>query len=166
MYNDFDDDDGGDVNISATLSRIERNAAERQAAFDEFLATQPASIQCERHPEVRREIDRERSELGRAVYLACNLCEAERTEQRRRRLLHSLGVPANLLHATFEQWHPRDESERAQLATVREFVKKRCGFLLLLGAIGVGKSHLAVGVRFQISNLLKSASTATSMSGR
>ena len=56
------------------------------------------------------------------------------------------GVPPALVHATFNNWLPRTDTEREHLALVQEFARVRRGFLFLLGPVGVGKSHLAVAV--------------------
>jgi DNA replication protein DnaC len=79
------------------------------------------------------------------VYSPCSVCASEAEAGR----LRGQGAPANLLHCTFENWQAEDEQSKAHLATVRDFAAKGRGFLVLLGNVGTGKSHLAVAVMRQ-----------------
>ena len=56
------------------------------------------------------------------------------------------GIPVELMDATLDNWTPGDDDEANHLAKVRNFVKKRSGFLLLLGSRGRGKSHLSAAI--------------------
>jgi DNA replication protein DnaC len=58
-------------------------------------------------------------------------------------------VPHNLIGATFDNWKPKTNEERSHLETVERFAKSLQGFLLLLGNVGTGKSHLAVAIMHQ-----------------
>src|SRR5579862_1623184 len=58
-------------------------------------------------------------------------------------------VPFSLLGASFKYWMPRTDEERAHLETVQRFAKAPRGFLLMLGNVGTGKSHLAVATMRQ-----------------
>ena len=78
-----------------------------------------------------------------------------RFEQRRSRLLEMASIPARYQHCSFESYEPRftgaDQSLGTAHFTARRFVD---GYpvtteghgLLLTGSIGVGKTHLAVGI--------------------
>jgi DNA replication protein DnaC len=107
-----------------------------------YIATQPQQTFCYQH-QVSRAISLERSVAmahkyyGHLVaeYEPCLLCEQER--------LHHQGVPKNLLHATLDNWESNGSEEHLQ--KVRDFVKQRAGFMIFLGDLGTGKSHLAVG---------------------
>jgi DNA replication protein DnaC len=63
-----------------------------------------------------------------------------------RERLADCGVPADLLHASFENALPRNKIDQANLAKAREFTKVGRGFLLLLGAVGTGKTFLGVAL--------------------
>jgi len=125
----------------------------RTQQFDAFLASNPQTKPCSVHPEVVLKIDRElsieasRSEEKQTVaYGLCPVCVNERAEEDERARLHAQGVPNVLLHATFENWKPANKTEGSILSASQKFAYQRRGFLLLLGDIGTGKSHLAVAV--------------------
>jgi DNA replication protein DnaC len=142
-----DDSDTADVPIATRLDRWAASVEERTAKRNAWLAIQPPSIACSMHPQIACLLDRKKSGTDSAVYEPCALCEAERTEPGRRRVLRAAGFPANLVHASFDNWEPRNEIETQHLAAVRKFAEKsRRGFLLLLGALGTGKTHLAIAV--------------------
>src|SRR4051812_6482207 len=108
--------------FTASLQRMLRLARERDTALRAFLETQPQSIQCTRHAEVRRNIDPELSRAKTiadghhaAEYSLCPGCERELEIERQNKLLHWAGVPLNLLHATIENWKPENEAERQHL---------------------------------------------------
>jgi DNA replication protein DnaC len=64
-----------------------------------------------------------------------------------RKKLADNGVPDVLVACTLDNWTPGNAEEKQHLEAVRSFaldVSK--GFLILLGPVGVGKSHLAVAV--------------------
>ena len=114
---------------------------------EKFLATLPASSPCPRHPEETRLRDDQQSCLQRRpVFLPCEICQREHQQRREVERLQRMGVPLNLCRATFESWRPADEQSEANIARVREFEKIRRGFLVLLGDLGTGKTHLAVAV--------------------
>lgn len=56
------------------------------------------------------------------------------------------GVPTEFINATVDNWKPRDEKEESILRRVKAFLKKRSGFLVMLGNKGTGKTHLACGI--------------------
>jgi DNA replication protein DnaC len=75
-----------------------------------------------------------------AGYAPCPKC-VEHTENQK---LKRYGVPENLIHAKFINFTPCDEVEAGHVEAVKEFCKKRTGFLILSGDYGTGKTHLAV----------------------
>ena len=74
----------------------------------------------------------------------------------RERLLDQAGIPARYRHCTldsFELWNPEDPTLAKTLRAVQEFVDlyPACDKgLLLMGAVGTGKTHLAVAALQQI----------------
>lgn len=56
------------------------------------------------------------------------------------------GIPLELCEATLDNWNPTNENETRDLQKIRNFVKKRAGFLLMLGARGKGKTHLSAAI--------------------
>jgi DNA replication protein DnaC len=126
-------------------------------ALDAFLAEQPKERECETHPGQTCKLSRELTRLCAGVngdgsfsftghFSPCPLCERER--------LLSQGVPPALVHCAFDNWRPRNDSERQHLELVREFARVRRGFLFLLGPVGTGKSHLAVSIMRAFSSAL------------
>jgi DNA replication protein DnaC len=56
------------------------------------------------------------------------------------------GVPPVLEHASFDNFIIDPPAIAQHLGRCREFAAKRAGFLILLGAVGAGKSHLAAAI--------------------
>ena len=129
----------------------------RQNDIHAFVAQhQPQTIPCERHPEIQRPVDYQatwRANGGNngalvAGYAPCPTCAKAIEFAVQNDRLHSQGVPSILLHCHFGNWDPQDATEKANLAAAVRFagLKKRVGFLVLLGKVGTGKGHLAVSV--------------------
>jgi DNA replication protein DnaC len=82
-----------------------------------------------------REIDPEREEMSRKV--------AENENERRVKIS---GVPGRYQGETFDTYHPRSEEEERNAEMIRAYVqasiKSYPGVLVILGAVGTGKSHL------------------------
>jgi DNA replication protein DnaC len=76
----------------------------------------------------------------------------------RERLLEQAGIPARYRHCTlasFELWNPNDPTLAKAKRQVQEFVDLYPAGgkgLLLMGAVGTGKTHLAVAALQQIMN--------------
>jgi DNA replication protein DnaC len=130
-------------------AREERLRVERAAHAEElgaFLDRQPQTKSCSVHPDVTQSLLREHSSPNNAKYEQCPKCVQSAEEKRRAQFLHDAGVPANLLHCSLDNWIPRNAAEVAHLAKVRAFAKARRGFLVMLGEVGTGKSHLSIGL--------------------
>lgn len=140
------------------MSNMENSLVERAKRLsmslekqERFLATLPQTCDCEKHPGELRPLDREMSHLcGNAKYSDCPRCVAEAEFAATAERLHHRGVPGCLLHASLDNWNATSEQEKEHLAKCREFAKMKRGFLLLLGGVGSGKSHLAVGIMREI----------------
>jgi DNA replication protein DnaC len=140
--------------LQVTLTRTAQRAEDRRAKVMAEAATKPQSIQCRFHDDVTLPIDIELSGLSTAgnggqvkiEYAKCHLCAQERLLSREAKWLHDCGVPRELLAATIENWNPRDESESGYQGVARNFANAGRGTLALLGNVGTGKSHLAVGI--------------------
>lgn len=139
--------------LELIFSRFVSGAAIRQKEAKTYLSTQPQTIPCKVHPDIARPLQPQRTvcdgERWQAKYAPCALCTRQAAEARERERLIAQGVPANLTHATLENWTPGSEQEEAILADVREFARLGKGFLLLLGHVGTGKTHLAIGIQRQ-----------------
>jgi DNA replication protein DnaC len=130
--------DNCESSIREFRDRAQAGLAKWQLEHDAFLSTVPPSTPCKRHPEVIRLRDEnESSKSNGAVYKPCELCW---TAQR----LQQMGVPPAYCEATLQNWTPDDDKAALNLDRVREFGEAKRGFLVLLGKVGTGKTHLAV----------------------
>lgn len=134
------------------VARMMAHCEELTAVSRAYLASQPPEIPCPLHPGALRRLSPKASEEASrrrgqptAEYEACPDCAAEAKEKEMRERLRRDGVPANLLHATLDSWTPANKQAKEHLATVRSFLEGRRGFLVMLGDLGTGKTHLAVG---------------------
>jgi DNA replication protein DnaC len=82
-------------------------------------------------------------------------CECQADQKKRQRIVSS-GIPKRYLHCTLANFHTRGNVSLTRARTViREFADCYPAVergLLLMGGCGVGKTHLAVGVLFEIIN--------------
>jgi DNA replication protein DnaC len=108
--------------------------------LSEYLATVPQEIRCTVHPDVLRKLSYQHSRLWDPQYYACEKCAEEKCVRR----LERAGVPKNMLHSRFSNWTATTEQERSHLEAVREFADLGRGFLIMLGPVGTGKSHLGI----------------------
>jgi DNA replication protein DnaC len=132
--------------VARMIQRVAERDAEGHRIRLAFMATQPQSKPCRTHPDCIRLIDEtatsKATEYYRqptAGYTPCTKCTqiAENLE------LKKHGVPENLIHASFENFLPDGEVEADHVEVVKSFCAKWRGFLIMLGAFGTGKSHLA-----------------------
>jgi DNA replication protein DnaC len=131
--------------LAESLSRLQASFINSRVENERFLSTLPAATPCAEHPQMIRPRDDQQSlRAQRAVFRLCELCEAERRQLAEIEKLQGRGVPLILCTATFDNWTPADDGDAANLETAREFSRVRRGFLILLGELGTGKSHLAV----------------------
>jgi DNA replication protein DnaC len=127
-------------------------AIECKTQFEEWLEIQPKEIPCGAHPDQKRKLSEgetreahptfQHESLWKPEYFSCPKCADERKRDR----LLNYGTPNVLLHCAFDNWTAQTETERGHLESVRKFAEVKRGFLILLGPVGLGKSHLAVAV--------------------
>jgi DNA replication protein DnaC len=136
-----------------SLQRMIRSAQEAQARAEIFVKAQPQTVPCSAHPDVLLHISfeatRKASCDGKLIagYEPCPRCAEAHAEKVIRERLHKRGVPDNLLHCTLSNWNPGNLDAQGYLSDVLRFaIEIRRGFLVLLGDIGSGKTHLAIGV--------------------
>ena len=147
--------------IKGQMERMIERQRERDVSLRHFLSTQPQTRACQLHQKVQCSIDfdgsqRETFENGgvhTTAYARCSVCMEVEILRSQDEQLHDQGVPSVLRSATLDNWIPQTQEEQQHLSVVREFSKALRGFLILLGDVGTGKSHLAVGTMRQ--NLTK-----------
>lgn len=116
-----------------------------QNEMEQFISTVPMTSPCQRHPDISQQRDDRRSWLHRAPkYQRCRVCADEENKALEIARLQKMGVPAILLEATLENWGKRSEQHQVHRDKVAEFIRVKRGFLIMLGELGTGKSHLAV----------------------
>ena len=136
-----------DQEVIARFARMKENWEAQEKLKANFVASLPQSQPCERHPGEIQLVNADKSWCQKVpVFSACPVCIAEYRQQQDEDRLRGFGVPLNLLKARLDNWTPVDEIAKANLTKVQEFEKARRGFLVMLGDLGTGKSHLAVGV--------------------
>ena len=116
----------------------------------------PRIIRCERHKFDRR-IDVEescrvswREDEFRCVYESCPACDRSRLVASRSEWLSRAGVPADVLAASFESFTIETLEDANNLQSVREYAATSRGTLIMAGANGRGKTHLAVAVMREV----------------
>ena len=146
-----------------------QKAMEADERFQVLIASAPKEKACDDHPDIMLALSPEATwekwayanEWGKtyckAEYQGCPKCKEVKARQR----LTKAGVPDVLLDCTMDNWKPGSDEERGHLESVRTFATDiRQGFLVLVGPVGVGKSHLAVAVQrtFKASVFVKQSS--------
>lgn len=137
------------MNLEQTLERAlataRRLSAERQVFQDELSRTE-RSKSCPTHPNVGLAVDLDESwrasfaqGVKRVVHTTCPRCEEETW-------LASVGVPRALVHCTLANWKARTDAQKANLAAVIDYESRTTGVLQIIGPVGTGKSHLAIGL--------------------
>lgn len=79
------------------------------------------------------------------VFVMCAKCQLQQLTQTDL-WLHRAGVPKLLVKASFENWKARTADDHLVLFRCRDFVQRGKGFLILQGAVGLGKTHLATSI--------------------
>lgn len=138
------------------LSKLRADSRRLEAEFRDWLTVKqiPAQQRCERHDrllniQIEESIRHGLSLGGKfvAVYEPCQDCTSDDRIRAKSEWLRRIGVEdENILHATFENFACRTEHDRANLAATKDFATKNNprGFVLMMGGVGLGKSHLAV----------------------
>lgn len=143
--------------LEQRFQKIISDAAKRTAEIQEWAASLP-ECRCEIHGELRAldvQATRETELYGRprkAVFGLCVKCSTSQGDEKEKARLHAQGVPKLLLSATIENWIPKSAKDKENLESILQFMRKPKGFLVLLGVIGTGKSHLAVAVMRQFKS--------------
>lgn len=161
-----------DEHLHAAERRVMELARKRAAELDAFLSTHPQKAPCKHHPLIIQLLDVEASRIAShdarehvVRYTRCDLCHRDQLARDEAEHLKRQGVPDILTGATFENWKPRSEQEASHLQAVADFAECGKGFLLLLGAVGTGKTHLAVAAmrRYRSALFVKQASLLRSL---
>lgn len=80
-----------------------------------------------------------------ARYVLCPTC-LDKSRGEVNGPLYEMGVPTQLLDATFDNWKIRTQEDEDILRACRDYAQHPVGILILTGKVGLGKSHLAVAI--------------------
>lgn len=145
--------------LADALRRMEElgiEAAKDRRALESYAAGQPQTLVCAAHPHVIRRINlglssvqSHQAKLAGAegwtlIYDPCPECRKDRATKDKSSWLQSAGCPPILCHATFDLFCIENECDRDALARAHQFAIDGKGFLFFTGALGDGKSFLAV----------------------
>lgn len=160
--NRLNDDRSKDELVNAGLARLlalGNEAAQFRRDLESFAAGQPQTIQCRAHPHVIRRLDLDASSAAShqarladsaagwsLAYSPCPECVKDRATRNSTSWLERAGCPPILTHASFETFQVENDQDREALTLCKQFAGDRKGFLFMTGALGDGKSFLAVAV--------------------
>lgn len=142
----------GDV-IKEMLPSIEKSRL-RWEGFCESIIERLNSIEkehCEDHPEVELQFDIDQC-LGKShiagnlvvIYLPCPFCNQQKRQSSQLAKLLALGIPEKVVHAMFDNFQVLGDPDKAKaLGKFRRQTARGLGFIIALGNVGTGKSHLA-----------------------
>lgn len=126
---------------------------ETSDAFEARLAALPQEKPCAQHPPQTAVLHVEKSfKAGEPVY-DCPACLEERRARRRLRRAGEAGIPADVRHATLENFdihrpdvNPACHTPAHFLDAAQAFAAGRVRNGILSGAPGIGKGHLAAAI--------------------
>ncbi len=128
--------------------------------FMDWIKSEPKTIKCGKHPAndmfIVVESSYRNSEMPNgpfvSMYRKCDEClKLLEFEQECKRLM-AAGVGAQHSRCTFDSYIPANEGQSACVAKAKEFCESRRGFLILIGEVGTGKTHLAVSIMRAFKN--------------
>lgn len=147
--------------LAGALAHMEElgiQAAKDRRDLEAFAAGQPQTVACNVHPHVIRHINlnlssavTHQARLAGAegftlVYDPCPECRRDRATSKKSSWLQSAGCPPILCHATFDTFCIENDQDRNALGMAHKFAADGKGFLFMTGALGDGKSFLAVAI--------------------
>lgn len=138
--------------IAKKFREMRDRSAAFQAEWDEWARNHPNSVICEIHeavlpPDVETSVRTSWTERRMViVYKRCEKCAADDALRLRSTEFVRCGVPEVIAHASFDNFICRTQEDGENLSSARRFAAAQKGFLVLLGSVGNGKSHLAVAV--------------------
>jgi len=135
------------------IDRLLASLQKRREDFERHLDSLPQSRFCRIHTATNETLCREASFQAAEARYTCSECERESRRQRRVRRIERAGIPADVRHATLEnfdtnrqgvakEFHPPEKF----LAESRRFKVGEIRNLFLAGTTGIGKGHLAAAL--------------------
>ena len=141
----------------AALDRLEATIRAKSEAFDAMLDAQPQTKVCEVHGQdaTPAMLNREASRAATAPVWTCAHCEHERLTKRHLRRIEAAGIPADVRHATVENFeHSRPNAKTGEgfvspvkfVEAAKRFQKGEVRNVGFAGTPGIGKGHLAAAL--------------------
>lgn len=137
--------------ITERLLAMASSAVQHRRNYEEWARPQPKTKKCEVHaylqtPDMQAGAAAaigKPKEQWQLIFRPCPKCERDSQFT----WLKLAGVPSNMTHCTIDNWTPRTNDDRLALETVRQFCRRKAGFLIIRGKDrGIGKTHLAVAI--------------------
>lgn len=141
----------------AALDKLEATIRAKSEAFDAMLDAQPQTKACEVHGQdaTPAMLNREASRAAAAPVLTCPTCEGEKLAKRHARRIEAAGIPADVRHATIENFDAdRPGAKRTDgCVSPPKFVDAALKFqrgevrnVGFAGTPGIGKGHIAAAL--------------------
>lgn len=135
--------------IEESVERLEESWRKQRTALAEHLPAQPQTLHCEVHG-YDRPLDEGKCSLWpgqlKLSYFPCPHCEEAERQRERDETFVRMGIPPLLMRATFGALEYEDAHDRENAQNCERWSKDPVGFLVLLGAVGTGKSHIGAAI--------------------
>lgn len=150
----------GDM-VGPMVERFKALAEEAEVFFKnlkEQIAMQDP-VFCEDHEDVELPLDELRTNFQswqaktlNIVYGKCPKCDAVFSGSLVNEKWRKMGIPDKLLDCTFENFDQETPMQSKAFYKAELQTKQGCGFLILRGKVGTGKSHLAAGIMKRVGD--------------
>jgi DNA replication protein DnaC len=141
----------------AALDRLEATIRAKSEEFAAMLDAEPQKKACELHgtPAI---LNREASLAAAKPVWTCPACESERLAKRHAKRIEAAGIPADVRHATLENFSTDRAGVKTDkgfvgpekfLAAARNFAAGQVRNVGFAGTPGIGKGHLAAALAIE-----------------
>lgn len=135
------------------IDKLLASLQKRREDFERHLDSLPQSRPCRTHTTATETLCREASFQAAEARYTCPECENESRAQRRARRIERAGIPADVRHATLENFDINRQAVAKGFHTPEKFLTESRRFqaneirnLFLAGTTGIGKGHLAAAL--------------------
>lgn len=137
--------------LRAVIRRVHESAAETKGQAPSIKKESQVCPICKGVGFFRRDLPPNHPQFGRAVVCRCTKSKLQAKRQKRLLKLSNLGMLSRFTFETFkpndQQMEPLHQKNREEaLMLCHQYAKKPQGWLLLKGAYGSGKTHLAAAI--------------------
>ena len=142
--------------VPGMFDRLLDSIAQKSAAFEAEMDSAEQWKACQFHPDGPPALlNRDASMRTAEMVYTCHLCENQAREERFQKRIIAAGIPADVRHATLDNFDIRREGVKKGegLVSPEKFWEKASKFaageirnLILAGTPGIGKGHLAAAL--------------------